>query len=72
MVPIIWDPPNTIMLAGPDRTLVCDLEGTQPELFAYLQLADHGHADSSEWREETKRLLIDAATGAQSADDGDE
>jgi uncharacterized protein YndB with AHSA1/START domain len=68
MAPVIWDPPNTIMLAGPHRTLVCDLEGAEPELFAYLQLADHGDADSSEWRQETKRLLIDAVSGGQPAD----
>lgn len=59
---VIFDPPNTVMYTGPNRSIVCDLEGSPPGLFAYVQIADHGGGASSRSREDAKRLLMEAVS----------
>lgn len=56
---LLADPPHTLLIATPRRSIACDLEGTQ-DLFRYLQVATHGTHDTASdrtWRAATLNLL---------------
>lgn len=55
------DPPNSLLLVAPDRTLLLDLEGADPGMVLYAQASTHGNS-KDEWAENALQVVATAVT----------